>query len=41
MFPKFLIAGAEKSGTSSLAYYLEEHKDIFITKKNELRFPRD
>jgi len=35
--PTFLIVGAQKSGTSSLARYLERHEDIWV-HKNELHF---
>lgn len=36
--PNFLIVGAAKAGTTSLARYLNEHPDIFIPEKKELRF---
>lgn len=36
--PNFLIVGAAKAGTTSLAKYLGEHPDIFIPKQKELRF---
>lgn len=36
--PNFLIVGAAKSGTTSLANYLNEHPDLFIPKRKELRF---
>ena len=36
--PNFLIVGAAKSGTTSLAMYLNQHPDIFIPKQKELRF---
>ena len=34
----FTIIGAQKSGTSSLYYYLEEHPDISVSIKKELHF---
>lgn len=37
-FPNFLIPGAGKSGTSSLAYYLAQHPDIYITDPKEPTF---
>ncbi len=36
--PNFLIVGAAKSGTTSLAKYLDEHPDIYISKVKEPRF---
>ena len=36
--PNFLIVGAAKAGTTSLAKYLNEHPDIFIPEQKELRF---
>jgi hypothetical protein len=36
--PNFLIVGAAKAGTTSAAKYLNEHPDIFIPEKKELRF---
>lgn len=36
--PNFLIVGAAKAGTTSLAKYLGEHPDIFIPKEKEPRF---
>lgn len=36
--PNFLIVGAAKAGTTSLAKYLNEHKDIFIPEKKEIRY---
>lgn len=36
--PNFLIVGAAKAGTTSLANYLNELPEIFIPKKKELRF---
>lgn len=37
LYPNFLILGAQKSGTSSLNYYLQEHPDIYMHPK-ELHF---
>lgn len=37
MLPNFLIVGAQKSGTSSLNYYLQEHPEIYMHPK-ELHF---
>ncbi|OSS38180.1 Sulfotransferase [Christiangramia flava JLT2011] len=36
--PNFLIVGAAKAGTTSLAKYLNDHPDIYIPDKKELRF---
>ncbi|MGM0581499.1 MAG: sulfotransferase family protein [Bacteroidota bacterium] len=36
--PNFLIVGMAKCGTSSLAQYLQQHPDVFITKHKEPRF---
>jgi len=36
--PNFLIVGAERSGTTSLYYYLMEHPQIFLPKRKECRF---
>ena len=36
--PNFLIVGAAKSGTTSLANYLNKHPDIFIPEIKEPRF---
>ena len=36
--PDFLIIGAQKSGTSSLFYYLNQHPDIVGSKVKEVRF---
>lgn len=36
--PNFLIVGAAKAGTTSLAKYLNQHPNIFIPEKKELRF---
>ena len=38
MLPNFLIAGAAKSGSSSLYYYLSLHKDIYMCKTKEPAF---
>ncbi len=37
-FPDFLIVGAAKSGTTSLANYLAEHPDIYVPAVKELHF---
>lgn len=36
--PNFFIAGAARSGTSSLDRYLSQHPDIYITSKKETHF---
>jgi len=36
--PGFLIVGAPKCGTTSLYYYLNKHKKVFIPPKKELYF---
>lgn len=36
--PDFLIVGAAKSGTTSLHHYLNEHPEIYLNSKKELRF---
>jgi hypothetical protein len=36
--PNFLIAGAVKSGTTSLNYYLKQHPDIYMSPFKEPRF---
>jgi len=36
--PTFLIVGAPKSGTTSLAAYLAEHPDVFVSAEKELHF---
>jgi hypothetical protein len=36
--PNFLIAGAAKSGTTSLYNYLRQHPQIFMAKKKEPKF---
>lgn len=38
MLPTFFIVGAAKSGTTSLANYLDEHPDVFISKVKEPNF---
>lgn len=38
MFPNFLIAGVAKAGTTSLYYYLQEHPEIVIPKKETFFF---
>lgn len=37
-WPNFIIPGAGKSGTSSVAAYLNQHPDIFISKNKEPTF---
>ena len=40
--PNFLVVGAAKAGTTSIAKYLEEHPEIFISKiKEPFYFVRD
>lgn len=36
--PNFIIAGAPKSGTTSLYFYLKQHPDIFVPDKKELHY---
>jgi hypothetical protein len=36
--PNFLIVGAAKAGTTSVAKYLDQHPDVFMPEKKELRF---
>lgn len=36
--PSFLIIGVPKAGTTSLAAYLDEHPDVFISRKKEVHF---
>lgn len=36
--PNFLIVGAAKCGTSSLANYIDQHPEIYISKPKEPRF---
>lgn len=38
MLPTFIIAGAGKSGTTSLWRYLKQHPDIFMTENKEPTF---
>lgn len=38
MLPTFLILGAPKSGTSSLARYLSDHPQAWVAPEKELRF---
>lgn len=38
MLPNFIIAGTEKSGTSSLVFYLREHSSIYIPSIKEIYF---
>ena len=39
--PNFLVIGAMKSGTSSLAYHLRRHPDVFMSPEKELKFFND
>lgn len=39
--PNFLIIGAMRSGTSSLAHYLRGHPDVFMARNKELHFFTD
>tara|TARA_R110002049_G_scaffold82349_3_gene209568 strand:+ start:5064 stop:5834 length:771 start_codon:yes stop_codon:yes gene_type:complete len=34
----FIIVGTQKGGTSALAHYLKQHKDIQMSRKKELHF---
>jgi hypothetical protein len=36
--PDFLVIGAGKSGTTSLAAYLDAHPDVFMAHQKEIRF---
>jgi len=36
--PNFLIIGAQRSGTTSLFKYLQQHPDIYMSQKKEPRF---
>lgn len=36
--PTFIIAGATRSGTTSLFRYLRDHPDVFVSAKKELSF---
>jgi len=38
VMPNFFVVGAAKSGTTSLAYYLSQHPEIFMPKLKEPRF---
>ena len=38
MLPNFLICGAQKAGTNSLYYYLEQHPEISLSEKKEVHF---
>ncbi len=38
MLPNVIIIGAQKCGTTSLHYYLDQHPDISMTKEKELDF---
>lgn len=40
-FPDFYILGAPKAGTSSLAQYLDDHPEIFISRPKEPRYFAD
>jgi hypothetical protein len=37
-FPSFIVIGAAKSGTTSLAKYLSQHPQVFLPKQKELFF---
>ena len=39
-FPKFMIGGVQKCGTTSLHYFINQHKDIFmpVGKQQETHF---
>lgn len=41
MLPNFLIIGAMKCGTTSLAYYLNQHKDIYVAPEKDIYFFSD
>jgi len=36
--PNFIVIGAEKSGTTSLHYYLQQHPDIYMSEIKETRY---
>ena len=36
--PNFMIVGAQKAGTTSLYYYLNQHDDVFMPTPKELHF---
>jgi len=38
MFPNYLIVGMAKCGTSSLAKYMEQHPEIYVTPQKEPRY---
>ena len=38
VLPNFLIAGAMRAGTTSLARQLEEHPDVFMARRKEVHF---
>jgi len=38
MLPNFFVVGAQKSGTTSLHYYLVEHPDIYLPAQKETKF---
>lgn len=38
MLPNFLIIGAQKSGTTSLYYYLNQHPEVFMSPVKETHF---
>lgn len=39
--PNFLIIGPMRFGSSSLAYYLRDHTDVFMSRTKELHFFTD
>ena len=41
MLPNFLVAGAAKSGTTSLYYYLLQHPEVAIPRKETFYFAHD
>lgn len=38
VFPNLLIVGSAKCGTTSLHAYLDEHPDVFMSRRKELKF---
>ncbi len=36
--PNLLLCGAQKAGTTSMHYYLDEHPDIFAVREKEIHF---
>lgn len=38
VLPNFILIGAAKCGTTSLAYYLDQHPEIFMSPEKEPRF---